>query len=538
MDFCYDVQNYRYPSRREVIYGRKGMVCTSQALAAQAGLDIIKAGGNAVDAAIATAACMVVLEPTSNGFGSDAFAQVWMDGKLYGLNASGPSPALLTYEAVKAAGYETMPKYGWTPVTVPGAVSGWQALHDRFGKISLDEIFAPAIRYAEEGYAVTPIISRMWRGDWDNYENSLPKSLFEEWKNVFAPNGHTPRAGEIWSSRLHADTFRELAATNCESLYRGRLAEVIDAYSRENGGYLRKEDLAAYHAEWVKPISTSYRGYDIWEIPPNGHGIVVLMALNIMEHMQFDGGHDSEDVVHRQLEAMKLAFADGQKYVADPQYMKLTAEQMLSKNYAGIRAAGIGQKAQPPQYGDPASGGTIYLCTADGDGNMVSFIQSNYCNFGSGIVVPGTGIALQNRGFNFYMDPDSPNCVGPNKKTYHTIIPGFLTKNGKAVGPFGVMGAFMQPQGHVQVMMNMIDFGMNPQEALDAPRWQWTGGMNIEIEQGYPTDLADKLKHRGHQVKVATDSIDFGRGQIIFRDENGILVGATEPRTDGAVAAW
>lgn len=538
MEFCYDVQNYRYPSRREIIYGRKGMVCTSQALAAQAGLDIIKAGGNAVDAAIAAAACMVVLEPTSNGFGSDAFAQVWMDGKLYGLNASGLSPALLTYEAVQAAGYQTMPKYGWTPVTVPGAVAGWQALHDRFGQLSLDEIFAPAVRYAEEGYVVTPIISRMWRGDWDNYEKSLPESLFEEWKKVFAPNGHTPRAGEIWSSQLHADTFRELAATNCESLYRGRLADVIDEYSRKTGGYLRKEDLEACHAEWVEPISTSYRGYDIWEIPPNGHGIVVLMALNMMEHMQFDGGHDSEDVVHRQLEAMKLAFADGQKYVADPKYMKLTVEQMLSKNYAGIRAAGIGQKAQAPQYGDPASGGTIYLCTADGDGNMVSFIQSNYCNFGSGIVVPGTGIALQNRGFNFYMDPDSPNCVGPCKKTYHTIIPGFLTKDGQAVGPFGVMGAFMQPQGHVQVMMNMIDFGMNPQEALDAPRWQWTGGMNIEIEQGYPSDMADKLKHRGHQVKVATDSIDFGRGQIIFRDENGILAGATEPRTDGAVAAW
>lgn len=538
MDFCYDVLNYHYSSRREVVYGRNGMVCTSQALAAQAGLDIIKAGGNAVDAALATAACMVVLEPTSNGFGSDAFAQIWMDGQLYGLNASGPSPMLLTYEILAEQGYKTMPKYGWAPVTVPGAVAGWKALHERFGTLSWDEIFAPAIRYAEEGYVVTPVISRMWREAWDIYKEVLPESLFEVWRQVFAPDGHTPKAGEIWSSQVHADTFRELAATDCESFYRGRLADVLDAYSRETGGYIRREDLGNYHAEWVQPINTSYRGYDIWEIPPNGHGIVALMALNIMEHMQFDGGHDSEDVVHRQLEAMKMAFSDGQHYVADPRYMQVTLEQLLSKSYAGYRAAGIGQKAQMPQYGDPASGGTIYLCTADGNGNMVSFIQSNYCNFGSGIVVPGTGIALQNRGFNFYMDPDSPNCVGPCKKTYHTIIPGFLTRNGNAVGPFGVMGGFMQPQGHVQVMMNLIDFGMNPQEALDAPRWQWTGGMNIEIEQGFPMDMAEKLRRRGHQVTVAPDSINFGRGQLIFRDEKGILTGATEPRTDGCVAAW
>ena len=276
----------------------------------------------------------------------------------------------------------------------------------------------------------------------------------------------------------------------------------------------------------------------MWEIPPNGHGIVALMALNIMECMQFAAGHDSEEVVHRQLEAMKLAYSDGQQYIADSRSMKVTTEQMLSKVYAAYRAANIGQRAAKPQYGNPASGGTIYLCTADGAGNMVSFIQSNYCNFGSGIVVPKTGIALQNRGFNFYMDPESANCVGPHKKTYHTIIPGFLTRNGKAIGPFGVMGGFMQPQGHVQVMMNLIDFHMNPQEALDAPRWQWTGDMNIEIEQGFPMDMAGRLKARGHHVTEATDSMDFGRGQLIFRDENGILTGATEPRAGGAVAAW
>lgn len=538
MNFCYDVLNYKYPSRREVIYGRKGMVCTSQSLAAQAGLDIIKAGGNAVDAALATASCMIVLEPTSNGFGSDAFAQVWMDGKLYGLNASGFSPALLTREALMDKGYEQMPKFGWEPVTVPGAVSGWKKLHDRFGTLSWEKIFEPAIRYAEEGYVVTPVISKMWRQAWDDYEESLSPELFEEWRKVFAPDGHTPRAGEIWSSKAHAETFRELAATDCESLYRGRLADEIDSYSRTTGGYLRKGDLVAYEAEWVQPVSTSYRGYDVWEIPPNGHGIVALMALNIMECMQFAAGHDSEEVVHRQLEAMKLAYSDGQQYIADSRSMKVTTEQMLSKVYAAYRAANIGQRAAKPQYGNPASGGTIYLCTADGAGNMVSFIQSNYCNFGSGIVVPKTGIALQNRGFNFYMDPESANCVGPHKKTYHTIIPGFLTRNGKAIGPFGVMGGFMQPQGHVQVMMNLIDFHMNPQEALDAPRWQWTGDMNIEIEQGFPMDMAGRLKARGHHVTVATDSMDFGRGQLIFRDENGILTGATEPRAGGAVAAW
>lgn len=538
MDLNYDVLSYRYPSRREVIYGRKGMVCTSQALAAQAGLDIIKAGGNAVDAAIAAAACMVVLEPTSNGFGSDGFAQIWMDGQLYGLNASGPSPQLLTYEKLAAEGHGTMPKYGWTPVTVPGVTAGWAALSERFGKLPLEQVFEPAISYAKEGYVVTPVISQMWQEAWHIYKAALPENLFRAWADVFAPDGHTPKAGDIWASKAHAETLKELAATKCESMYRGRLAEVIDAWSRQTGGYLRKEDMAAYHAEWVTPISTNYRGYDIWEIPPNGHGIVALMALNIMENMKFDRGHDDEDVVHRQLEGMKMAFSDGQQYVADPRYMKVTTEQLLSKAYGKNRAVRIGDKALMPQYGDPASGGTIYLCTADGDGNMVSYIQSNYCNFGSGIVVPETGIALQNRGFNFYMDPASSNCVGPCKKTYHTIIPGFLTKDGKAIGPFGVMGGFMQPQGHVQVMMNMIDFGMNPQEALDAPRWQWTGGMQIELERGFPGDVAEKLMRRGHQVKIAADSMAFGRGQMILRDDRGVLTGATEPRTDGCVAAW
>ena len=315
------------------------------------------------------------------------------------------------------------------------------------------------------------------------------------------------------------------------------MAEKIDTFSRETGGYLRKEDLAQFHAEWVEPISTNYRGYTVSEIPPNGHGIVVLMALNILEGFQFTQ-RDTAESIHKQIEAMKLAFTDGKRYIADPRFMRVTPEQMLSKEYAAKRRALIGEQALMPEAGDPSCGGTVYLCTADGEGNMVSFIQSNYMGFGSGIVVPGTGIALQNRGNNFSLDPNSENCLAPGKKSYHTIIPGFLSKDGKAIGPFGVMGGFMQPQGQVQVVMNTIDFMMNPQEALDAPRWQWVGDKNIEVEQSFPAWITESLVRAGHNVKVLPESLTMGRGQIIWRNDEGVLVGATEPRTDGTVAAW
>lgn len=538
MDFNFDPLQYRYPSRRRLVYGRRGMVCASQPLAAQAGLDMIKQGGNAFDAALAAAACLAVVEPMSCNMGGDGFALIWHDGKLYGLNASGPAPALLSVNALKAAGYTEMPKYGWGAVTVPGVTSGWAEINRRFGKLPLSQILQPAISYARDGFAVSPVVSALWKRNLETFKKELTPEFYQSWAADFTINGRAPEAGEVFCYKGMAETLEELAATNCESFYRGAIAEQIDAYSRETGGYLRKEDLAAYQAQWVEPITTNYKGYDVWEIPPNGHGIVVLMALNILEKLNLSAGHDDPEVIHRQLEALKLAFTDGKRYIADPAHMKPTVEQLLSKAYADTRRELITGEAICPTPGTPYCGDTVYLNAADGDGNMISYIQSIYCGFGSGTVLPGTGIIFHNRGNNFTMDESMENCVAPGKKPYHTIIPGFLTKDGKAVGPFGVMGGFMQPQGHVQVLMNMIDFHMNPQEALDAPRWMWTGEKNISMEHSYGDSTADKLTRMGHKITVPVNSLEFGRGQIILRNEDGTLCGATEPRTDGTVAVW
>ena len=539
MEFTFDPLRYQYPSRRRVVYGRKGMVCTSQPLAAQAGLDIIKKGGNAVDAAIAAAAAMTVLEPTSNGIGGDAFALVWINGQRvpYGLNASGPAPALADAGSLRAAGHKEMPRFGWKPVNVPGAPSAWASLSERFGRLPLTEVMAPAIAYAEEGYAVTPVISRLWEKAYGTF-SKMKEPEFAGWAPAFAPQGRAPRAGEVWSSPGHASTLRKIAETKGEAFYRGELAEAIGDFSRKTGGWLREEDLAAYRAEWVEPITTNYRGYDVWEIPPNGHGITVLMALNILKGLPLSQERDSADTYHKILEAIKLAFADTRTYVADPRYMRTRVADLLSEDYAARRRALIGERALLPQAGDPSCGGTIYLCTADPQGNMVSFIQSNYTTFGAGIRIPGTGICLQNRGANFSLDEGSDNCLAGGKKSYHTIIPGFLMKEGTAVGPFGVMGAFMQPQGHVQVVVNTVDYHMNPQECLDAPRMQWTGGKRIQLEREVPAHIGLRLAEMGHQVEICNSNLDMGRGQIIWRMEDGTLAGGTEPRCDGTVAAW
>ena len=533
----FDAQKYDYPSRRSVVYGKKGMVCTSQPLAAQAGLDIIKRGGNAVDAAIATAACMTVLEPTSNGIGSDAFALVWTKGELHGLNASGRSPMAITAEEVKKQGYTEMPKRGWIPVMVPGAPSAWAELSEKFGRLPLEKVLEPAITYAREGYPVSPVTSKIWNNAYREFSETLTEECFRSWFETFAPDGHAPQPGEIWRSEAHAKTLEMIAQTHAKAFYRGELADQIDEFSRKTGGYLRRSDLENYWCEWVKPIHINYRGYDVCEIPPNGDGIIALMALNILKGYSF-AERDNADTVHKQLEAMKLAFADGNRYVADLDYMKAPVETLLSDEYADGRRALIGEQALTPEPGNPFRGGTIYLCTADGEGNMVSYIQSNYMGFGSGIVIPGTGIALQNRGANFTLDETMENCLGSGKKSLHTIIPGFLMKEGKAVGPFGVMGGFMQPQGHVQVIMNTVDFLMNPQDALNAPRWQWIGGKKIQVEKTFPAGIVEELKKRGHEMEVLESSLSFGRGQIIWRDENDVLCGATEPRADGTVAAW
>jgi gamma-glutamyltranspeptidase / glutathione hydrolase len=532
----FDALYYPYPSRRSTVFGARGMVATSQPLAAQAGLDILKQGGNAVDAAVATAACLTVLEPTSNGIGGDAFALVWSKDRLHGLNASGPAPQAISGDLVREAGHTTMPKYGWIPVNVPGAPAAWAELNRRFGRLPLTEVLQAAIEYADRGFPVSPVISKLWKLAYQNYR-AQAGAEFGSWFDTFAPAGRAPRAGELFRSPAHARTLQEIARTQAESFYRGALAERIDAYSRQYGGYLRKEDLAAYGAEWVQPITVRYRGYDVWEIPPNGHGLVALSALNILKGFELSGKEEVE-TYHRQWEAIKLAFADGLQYIADPRQMRVTVAELLAEDYAAERRALIGETASEPAPGTPPKGGTVYLATADADGTMVSFIQSNYLGFGSGLVVPGTGIALHDRGYNFSLDPHHANYLQPGKKPYHTIIPGFLTKDGRAIGPFVVMGGFIQPQGHVQVVMNTVDFHLNPQAALDAPRWQWKEGRTVLVEHQFPESIAEALERRGHLVQRCVGSHAMGRGQIIWRDDNGVLAGGTEPRADGAVVAW
>ncbi|MFD1848688.1 gamma-glutamyltransferase [Oceanobacillus bengalensis] len=527
-----------YSISRQPIYAKNGMVATSQPLAAQAGLDILKKGGNAIDAAIATAACLTVVEPTSNGIGGDAFALVWTKGKLHGLNASGRAPKSLSIEVLKEKGYEEIPTHGWVPVTVPGAPGAWAELSRRFGKLPLTEVLQPAITYAREGYPVSRVLGKFWKSAYRKYKATLTDPVFENWFHTFAPKGRAPEVGEVWSSEDHAKTLQEIAETNAESFYRGELAEKIALFSRQTGGYITADDLAAFKADWVDPIHVNYRGYDVWEIPPNGQGIIALEALNILKGFDFPA-KESVDTYHKQIEAIKLAFVDAQKHVTEDKHMRYSVEEILSESYADERRSLITEEAILPKEGEPAMSGTVYLATADNEGNMVSFIQSNYMGFGSGVVVPGTGIALQNRGHNFSIDPGHVNALAGGKRTYHTIIPGFLTKDDKAVGPFGVMGGFMQPQGHVQVVMNTVDFGLHPQAALDAPRWQWMKDKTVEVEDRFEHHIAQQLAERGHDINIQIEPNGFGRGQIIWRDaESGVLVGGSESRTDGSVAAW
>lgn len=540
MNFTFNAQEYKYASRRRVVHAKRGMVCTSQPLASQAGLTILQQGGNAIDAAIATAICQTIVEPTNNGLGSDCFALVWTGGKLHGLNGSGYAPQRLTPEAVAASGAtEKMPLRGWEAVTVPGAPSAWAELHKRFGRLPFAKLFEPAIYYAEQGYPVSPIVARFWQEGIDVLTPYKNNPAIAPWFATFDVhgNGVAPQTGELVTLPDHAKTLRILADSYCESYYRGELAQKLVEFSDKTGGYLSLEDLADYRAEWVEPVHINYHGYDVWEMPPNGHGITALMALNILKGMEI-GAKDTGDTFHKQIEAMKLAFADGMHYIADPRYMQTRVEELLSDAYAAQRRALIGETALEPTHGKPFCGGTVYLCTADGEGNMVSFIQSNYKDFGSGIVLPGYGINLNDRGAGFSLNPELDDYLAPRKKPYHTIIPGFLTHEGEAVGPFGVMGAYMQPQGHVQVIMNTVDWLLNPQSALDAPRWQWIAGKEIWLESSVAPEIVEDLRRRGHEVRVLEDDTTFGRGEIIWRDSNGVLAGATEPRADGVVAAW
>jgi gamma-glutamyltranspeptidase/glutathione hydrolase len=534
----FDFLKYPYPSQRMTVFGKRGMVATSQPLAAQAGLRVMQKGGNAVDAAIATAACLTVVEPTSSGIGGDAFALVWSRGRLHGLNASGPAPKTISIEALQKRGLTDIPAFGPIPVTVPGVPAAWAELSGQFGRLPFDEVLEPAIEYAERGFPVSPVTGMHWEEAMALYEKELDGESFRHWCRVFAPRGKPPEIGEMWNSPDHARTLRLIAESKAEAFYRGSLAEDIVRFSKSKDGFLEKGDLENFSPEWVQPVCVHYKGYDVWEIPPNGQGLVALMALNILKELEL-GARDEEASWHRQIEALKLAFADGKAQITDPAKMTVSVGELLSDGYAAKRRKLITEKAQEPYPGSPDRGGTVYLATADGEGNMVSFIQSNYMSFGSGMVVPGTGIALQNRGCNFSMDPGHPNALEPGKRTYHTIIPGFLTKDGEPVGPFGVMGGFMQPQGHLQVLVNTIDYNLNPQAALDAPRWQWTGGKTILFEQEVPRHVVQALARRGHDVRIAAFSESFGRGQIIWKDaSSGVLQGGTDKRTDGTIAAW
>lgn len=533
-----DYLYHPFASQRQTVFAKRGMVATSQPLAAQAGLEILQKGGNAIDAAIATAAALTVVEPTSNGIGGDAFALVWTKDKLHGLNASGPAPQKLTIDEMKKRGHEKMPVFGVEPVTVPGAPAAWAELSEKFGRLPFEEVLAPSIRLAEEGYPLSPVLGKYWNAAAQKFKELFTDEVHQGWFDTFAPEGRAPQIGEVWSSKAHAATLSSIAKTKAESFYNGELAQKIDEFMKEHGGFLTKEDLAAFKPEWVDPVSVNYRGYDVWEIPPNGQGMIALMALNIAQGFEFTEFQNVE-TYHKQMEAMKLAFTDGKAFISEPGDMPVSIEELLSSEYAEKRREAIGEKAMMPEPMELPKGGTVYLAAADDEGNMISYIQSNYMGFGSGAVVPGTGIALQNRGHDFSLDPEHPNALRPGKRTYHTIIPGFLTKDGQAVGPFGVMGGYMQPQGHFQVIANTVDFHLNPQAALDAPRWQWTSGKTIQVEQSFPAHLVQALQRKGHTIQIMNDGGPFGRGQIIWRDpETGVLRGGTESRTDGHIAAW
>ena len=534
-----------YPSRRQPVFAANGAIATSQPLAAQAGLDVLRAGGNAVDAAVATAIALTVVEPTSNGIGGDLFAIVWDGSKLHGLNSSGRAPRRLDAERLRGLGHSEMPEIGWLPVTVPGIPAGWQALHERFGRADAERLYRAGIEYARDGFAVSPVVADSWsrflRRIAEPARQPELGPVLEGWMAAFARDGRTPATGERWLLPDHARTLETLARGGAGAFYTGSLASTLIDFSDRSGGWLSADDLADHRADWVDLISVSYRGWEVWEIPPNGQGIAALMALAMLEGFDLAGHpHVSAENWHLEMEAMKLAFADAHRYVGDPGVVEVPVGEMLSPDYAVARRALIGERALAREPGELSSGGTVYLCTADRDGMMVSLIQSNYHGFGSGIVVPGTGIALHNRGLGFTLEEGHPNEYAPGKRPFHTIIPAFLTRGGRPVGPFGVMGAPMQPQGHVQVVVGTADQGLNPQAVLDAPRWRVLDGLDAVIEPEAGGEIRAALTARGHRLMSPdpSETYQFGRGQIIWRLEEGVYAAGSDPRADGLVAAW
>ncbi len=537
--------NYQnpYTSTRLPLFARN-VVSTSHPLAAQAGLRMLLKGGNAVDAAIAAAAALTITEPVSNGLGSDAFCILW-DGKaLHGLNASGRAPQTWTPEYFRkkyGADVASPPKRGFDSATVPGAVAGWVALSERFGKLPFADLMEPAIDIAERGYLVPTVVQQKWAAATAELRGEAG------FAQSFLPWGRAPEVGELFQFKAAARGLRAIAETRGSAYYGGEIAEAIQKFSASHGGSITAKDFADYRPEWVTPIGQDYRGHTLHEIPPNGQGIAALIALGILD--QFDLASmpvDGVDSQHLQIEAMKLAFADVYKYVAEPSAMAVTAEQMLDRTYLASRARQIDmRKAQDFGAGNPVKGGTIYLTAADENGMMVSFIQSNYMGFGSGVVEPTFGISLQNRGHAFSVAANGhnpANLVAPGKRPFHTIIPAFLTQDGQPVMSYGVMGANMQPQGHLQTLVRMLDYGQNPQAACDAPRWRFNEGLEINVESGMPAATVAALAARGHRMEVINDSYqDFGAGQFIWRAGNPKVEGyvaASDPRRDGQAVGF
>jgi gamma-glutamyltranspeptidase/glutathione hydrolase len=537
-----------FASRSEVLAAH-GMAATSQPLATQVALDILKKGGSAVDAAIAANALLGLVEPTGNGMGGDLFAIVWdaKTKKLYGLNGSGRSPRALTLEYFQQQGIKKIPSYGPLPVSVPGAVDGWFELHDRFGRLPMKEVLDPAIRYAREGFPVSELIAYYMQKAVPNLER------YPGFRETYMPNGRMPRKGEIFRNPNLAATLEKIAVGGRDAFYKGDVARAIDAYMRRNGGFLRYEDLAAHKSEWVEPVSVSYRGYDVWELPPNSQGIAALQMLNILEGYDLKSlGFGSPQAVHLFLEAKKLAFEDRARFYADPEFNRIPLRGLLSKEYAAERRKLIDLKKAAKTYdaGNPAlqEGDTIYLTTADSEGNMVSLIQSNYRGMGSGMTPDGLGFILQDRGELFDLTPGRFNTYAPGKRPFQTIIPAFVTKDGQPFLSFGVMGGATQPQGHVQILVNIIDFGMSLQEAGDAPRVlhegsseptgeRMTDGGRVYVESGIPYETVRALMEMGHDVGFNLGS--YGGYQAIGWDPaQKVYYGASESRKDGQAAGY
>ena len=537
-----------FATRSEVL-AQNGMVATSHPLATQIGLDILKNGGNAIDAAIATNAALGLMEPTGCGIGGDLFAIIW-DGKtkkLYGLNASGRSPKKLTLDYFEKQGLEKIPSHGPLPLSVPGALDGWFELHEKFGSMPMSEILAPAIHYAQNGFPLTELIAWYMHRTVPFFESKGFPNIEDTYKNQ--NGGKLPNEGEIYKNVYLANTYKKIVEGGRDVFYRGEIAKTIGKFIKEQGGFLSFKDMASHKSEWVEPVSINYRGFDVWELPPNGQGIAALQMLKILEGYDFSNiEFGSTEHLHLFTEAKKLAFEDRAKYYADMDFADVPIEKLLSKSYAKSRRELIGEKAGIYSAGEISAGETIYMTVADNKGTMVSLIQSNYRGMGSGMAPPKLGFMLQDRGELFSLKKGQANTYEPGKRPFHTIIPAFLSKDGKPFVSFGVMGGDFQPMGHSQIVMNLIDFGMNLQEAGDAPRWDHTGGASptgettinkglIRVESGIPYTTIRGLMDKGHQIGIAR-GIYGGYQAILWDDENKVYHGASESRKDGQAAGY